>query len=115
MVKGRRRTEAAEAPRRQASRRPQNTARYLRKKQRLPAGRLGALGCDAGLSPRAAVLALEELHRLLVLLSAAARLAKSAEVSPATRSWIDLSRVQAVMSRLQLPNHVSSSRREFQP
>ena len=40
---------------------------------------------------RALVLALEELHRPLVLLGCGSA-RKSAEVSPATRSWIDLSR-----------------------
>jgi hypothetical protein len=54
------------------------------------------------------VLALEELHGMLVLLGrGSAR--KRAEIAPATRSWIDFAGVQAVLARLQLPNHLISS------
>ena len=47
----------------------------------------------------------EELHRALVLFGCGSA-RKSAEVSPATCSAIDFSRVQPVLARLQLANHV---------
>jgi hypothetical protein len=52
------------------------------------------------------VLTFEELHRTLVILClGSAR--ESAEVPTTARAWVNLSRVQTVLTRLQLPNHVS--------
>ena len=55
------------------------------------------------------MLALEELNRALVLLRGGSA-GKCAEVSSATCSTIDFLRVQPVLARLQLANHVTSSR-----
>jgi hypothetical protein len=52
------------------------------------------------------MLALEELHRALVPLGRGPA-AKSAEVAPPACPWVGFSRVQAILARLQLPNHRS--------
>src|SRR5688572_22961895 len=50
------------------------------------------------------MLALEKLHRALVLLGCGSA-GKSAEVSPSAGPGIEFSRVQPVLARLQLANH----------
>ena len=55
------------------------------------------------------MLTFEELHGALVLLRCGSA-TKSAEITATADLWINLSRVQAVLPRLQLANHVSTSR-----
>jgi len=61
-----------------------------------------------GMGGWASAVAFEELHGTLVLFSrCSAR--EGAEVAPSSGLWVDLARVEAVLSGLQLANHDESS------
>ena len=90
------RSAALPGPRRKSA---QAAVHHLSRQEALLVG-----AADTRRPSRGSALPFEELHGSLVLLGSGSS-RKRAEVSPATGSWIDLSRVQAILARLQLANH----------
>jgi hypothetical protein len=61
-----------------------------------------------GMGGWASAVAFKKLHGTLVLFSGCSA-REGAEVAPSSGLWVDLARVETVLSRLQLANHDESS------